>query len=726
MRFDSLISELASAGATITEVDKVTQLLLTLPPSYNGVITAIETLSEDNITLSFVKIRLLDHEVKLVNENLDTSKKVLHVEQKFDDSKRRYRQFRKPWKTQRGIFKPKYSNKKKHIRCHHCGRKGHYKNDCRYFLKNLKHKPNTERQRTIQTIQAEPMIEDSFALMAGKCQLPNEGSENISFLLDSGASDHLINREDLAESFAELKTPIKIYTAKNGAYITATKIGSITVTSNTGVEGKIENILYSADVPYNLLSVYKMQQVGYSVNFSKSGVTVSRNVPRTPQLNGVSERMVRTITEKARTMISGAKLEQIFWGDAVLTATYLINITPTKSLNTNKTPYEMWYNKKPQLKYLKVFGSTVYAHVKTSKNKFDEKSSKGILVGYEPNGYRVYEVENNKYVVVRDVIVDENRFIESRPIIKVIRKDVDLGRKTIVPNDTLNLVNDFSNKTDNYYSSNKNTHNTIPQHNDTQTDSIEKQNDISLSKDQNGTLLRRSNRLKGRRQTSYNEDMPYDNLMCAQSIECPIPNSYEEIKNRNDAKQWQNAINDELNSLLINKTWTLVPKPINKNIVDCKWIFTIKNDEFGNPLKYKARLVARGFSQKYLVDYDETFAPVARISTFRFIIAFSNQHGLLVHQMDVKTAFLNGELKEEIYMKVPDGVKGKDNQVCKLNRALYGLKQAARCCKPVHTPLECNLDYEALESNEKYDAPCRSLIGCLMYLMLLPLENMCN
>lgn len=242
-------------------------------------------------------------------------------------------------------------------------------------------------------------------------------------------------------------------------------------------------------------------------------------------------------------------------------------------------------------------------------------------------------------------------------------------------------------------------------------------------------------------------------------------------------------------------------------------------------MRYKARLVARGFSQEYLTDYNETFAPVARIASFRFIISFANQFNLLVHHMDVKTAFLNGELKEEIYMKIPDGVIGKDNYVCKLNKSLYGLKQAARCwfevferslkeegfqhsavdrciyvldrgdiriniyvvlyvddlvivcaknetmkkfkqylmskfemkdlneikfflgikvtrcddkitldqsayiktvlnkfnmhdCNPVNTPLENKLNYEELNSDEKYDAPCRNVIGCLMYIML--------
>ncbi|CAD7090770.1 unnamed protein product [Hermetia illucens] len=128
--------------------------------------------------------------------------------------------------------------------------------------------------------------------------------------------------------------------------------------------------------------------------------------------------MVRTITEKARSMIISACMDKIFWGDAVLTATYLIDITPTRALKQTKTPYEMWHGKKPQIKYLKIFGSTVFVHNKNSRTKFDDKSWKGILVGYESNGYKVWDVEREKYAIVRDVIVDELDFIRSRPIAK--------------------------------------------------------------------------------------------------------------------------------------------------------------------------------------------------------------------------------------------------------------------------------------------------------------------
>ena len=123
----------------------------------------------------------------------------------------------------------------------------------------------------------------------------------------------------------------------------------------------------------------------------------------------------------------------------------------------------------------------------------------------------------------------------------------------------------------------------------------------------------------------------------------------------------------------------LVDRPKDKNIIDCKWVFAIKPDEFGNPARYKARLVARGFSQQYLVDYNETFAPVARITSFRLLLSFANQFNLLVHHMDVKTTFLNGKLKEEIYMRAPEGVNCDSNVVCKLIGSLYGLEQSARC-----------------------------------------------
>ena len=129
-----------------------------------------------------------------------------------------------------------------------------------------------------------------------------------------------------------------------------------------------------------------------------------------------------------------------------------------------------------------------------------------------------------------------------------------------------------------------------------------------------------------------------------------------------------------------NNTWVLAYLPPGCKPLGFRWIFVTKRRIDGTIIKHKARLVVQGFRQKYGIDYFDTYAPVARIATIRLLIAIAAIHGLVIHQMDVKTAFLNGELEEEVYMNQPEGfkVKGQETKVCKLIRSLYGLKQAPK------------------------------------------------
>ncbi|KAA3472465.1 Retrovirus-related Pol polyprotein from transposon TNT 1-94 [Gossypium australe] len=129
-----------------------------------------------------------------------------------------------------------------------------------------------------------------------------------------------------------------------------------------------------------------------------------------------------------------------------------------------------------------------------------------------------------------------------------------------------------------------------------------------------------------------------------------------------------------------NKTWELVEKPSNRKVIGVKWVYRAKLNADGSPNKLKARLVVKGFSQRYGVDYIETFAPVARLDTIRLLVALAAQMNWKIHQFDVKSAFLNGYLEQEIYVNQPQGfqVTGKEDMVYKLNKALYGLKQAPR------------------------------------------------
>jgi hypothetical protein len=137
---------------------------------------------------------------------------------------------------------------------------------------------------------------------------------------------------------------------------------------------------------------------------------------------------------------------------------------------------------------------------------------------------------------------------------------------------------------------------------------------------------------------------------------------------------------DELNSLKENNAWVLLNRPVDRKIVRCKWVFTVKHDGKGNVARYKARLFAKGFTQQYGIDYCETFSPVVRHSSIRFLFSLAAQLDLEVDHLDVVTAFLQGDLHEEIYVSQPQGfvVEGKEDKVCLLKKAIYGLKQSAR------------------------------------------------
>lgn len=295
LEFDEMMIELMAAGASLNEMGKVAHLLLTLPPSYDGVVTAIQTLSEDNLSLAFVKTRLLDHEIKLQNESSDTSKKVLNLDtsqvekwkkppdpKKHWKSVRTFHQGRKtyrsnPHHTKGSAHLKKYSYKKTNnqryynTKCDHCGRRNHTKNDC-YYYKKMVNDPDDRNFRTLQTVQTSENSGQNFAFMVsrGVLQRRNETSE-ITFILDSGATDHLVNQPDVFTTFTKLVSPLKIAVAKSDTSISATMKGTIHVITNQGVKGVLKDVLYAADVPYNLLSVRRIQEAGMSIIFAENG-----------------------------------------------------------------------------------------------------------------------------------------------------------------------------------------------------------------------------------------------------------------------------------------------------------------------------------------------------------------------------------------------------------------------------------------------------------------------
>lgn len=151
-----------------------------------------------------------------------------------------------------------------------------------------------------------------------------------------------------------------------------------------------------------------------------------------------------------------------------------------------------------------------------------------------------------------------------------------------------------------------------------------------------------------------------------------IPECYEETINSNEKKEWCEAIQEEINALSVNKTWDEKPLPEDKETIGSRWVFNIKTHKNGEISRFKARLCAKGYTQKKKgIDYNDTFSPTVRYDSIRILLVIQREYEIM--QFDVKTAFLNGELEEEVYMLPSEGIKVKPGMICKLNRALYRL-----------------------------------------------------
>jgi hypothetical protein len=185
----------------------------------------------------------------------------------------------------------------------------------------------------------------------------------------------------------------------------------------------------------------------------------------------------------------------------------------------------------------------------------------------------------------------------------------------------------------------------------------------------------------------------YKSFIAALDSIAPVPRDWQEaIKD----PKWRIAMFEEMTALDKNNTWILTTLPTGKKTVGCKWVFTVKQTSEGKVERYKARLVAKGYSQTYGVDYDETFAPVAKMKTIRALISIAANNNWKLYQMDVKNAFLHGDLQEEVYMEIPPGFSSRETEgkVCKLKKSLYGLKQSPRAWFGRFRNEVCKLGYQ--------------------------------
>ena len=444
------------------------------------------------------------------------------------------------------------------------------------------------------------------------------------------------------------------------------------------------------------------------------GVLFQTTVPYTPQQNGVAERMNRTLLDTARCMMFGANLGPKYWGYAVLHSSYVRNRCG-KGNSVNKSPYEMLHRKKPSIKDLKVFGCLCYVHVpKERRSKLEARSVQSIFLGFSATSKAciVQNVNTNRVYGSRDVEFLENKFL-ARPGNTESWEDSFLqdqvesrspsgegGKNDLVQfdSDDEELENepqfDFVNPNleENLDSGEDDNIGNVGQIVPPRILQEEEEDEFFDpqpfgEKDYLGsryemqpveTVAVKSHDLPPRdavRQSYYRSN---DREMALVLVKGP--NTYQQAVKSPNASEWLQAMKEEMKSLEKHGTWALVEKPKNCNVVGCRWVLGIKRHADGSNERYKARLCAQGFTQEYGVDYEETYSPVAHFNSIRLFIALAVWFKMEVEQMDVNTAFLNGNLEEEIYMKQPPGfeVKGKESFVCKLKKSLYGLKQSPR------------------------------------------------
>ncbi|GJS16287.1 retrovirus-related pol polyprotein from transposon TNT 1-94 [Tanacetum coccineum] len=431
--------------------------------------------------------------------------------------------------------------------------------------------------------------------------------------------------------------------------------------------------------------------------YESVGITHEKTVPRTPQQNGVVERRNRTLVEAARTMLIFSKALLFLWAEVVATACYTQNRSLIHTLH-DKTPYELVHDKKPDLSFLYVFGALCYpTNDSEDLGKLKAKADIGFFVGYAPNrkGYRIYNKRTRQIMETIHVTFDELTgqtapilfspgpapiLLTPGPISSGLVPNPPPAAPYVPPtNKELEIL--FQPMFDEYFESST-VDRRVPPAPAAQAPVNPTGPSVSILIDQEAPSGSHSPSSSDHQSFSVNIE-PSSEASSSGDISIAEPNHssqpHEHLRKWTDSYPIDNIIGnpsrpDEIYEFDRIDIWELVPPPDYAKIIALKWIYKVKLDEYGDVLKNKARVVAKGFRQEEGLDFKESFAPISKLEAIKIFHANAANKNMTVYQIDIKTAFLNGELKEEVYVSQPEGFVDPDHPhyVYRLKKSLTG------------------------------------------------------
>lgn len=405
---------------------------------------------------------------------------------------------------------------------------------------------------------------------------------------------------------------------------------------------------------------------------TKNKIRLETSAPYSPHQNGTAERSWRTLYDMARCLLIESKLPDNLWNYAIQTSAHVRNRCYNR--RTKKTAYESLTGKLPNVSQMQKFGSTCFSY-KHEKGKLDSRCEQGFFVGYDKNSpaYLVYYPETEK--------IQKHRLVKF-----TTRTSKEKETQTF----ELHTGHEIRNEDNKVCDSNE------KDENKTESKDIS-ESDTEVLCEQSGTeqpegnteTVTRRNPPRTKQKPVYLKDFETDGAMdklqtcvdyCYRAI-CDIPQTYQQAVTSSKSRQWKHAMDEEMRSLEENETFKLTQLPPGKQALGGRWVYALKTDTDGSD-KYKARFVAKGYNQKAGTDYEETFSPTADMTSVRVLMQKAAQEDLILHQMDVKTAYLHAPIDCEIYIDQHQGYeqssKTDEKLVCRLNKSLYGLKQSGR------------------------------------------------